>query len=97
MKEKNGEHPLGDSGQLVLLVVFLIVWVADSFFLRISAFLPDYIPLYIRLVILGLMLVTAVYLIRWRLQLQPATSPSVVSPGSNDSVKSSSSFRLSKP
>ena len=64
MKEKNGEHPLGDSGQLVLLVLFLLIWVVDSFLLKISTFLSDDVSLYIRLVILGLILVTAVYLIR---------------------------------
>ncbi len=64
MKEKNGEHPFGDSGQLILLVLFLLIWVVDSFLLRISTFLSDYISLYIRLVILGLLLVTAAYLIR---------------------------------
>jgi len=64
MKEKNGEHPFGDSGQLVLLVLFLLIWVVDSFLLQISTFLYDDISLYIRLVILGLILVTAVYLIR---------------------------------
>ena len=64
MKEKNGEHPFGDSGQLILLFLFLLIWVVDSFFLRISTFLSDYISLYILLVILGLILVTAVYLIR---------------------------------
>ena len=64
MKEKNGEHPFGDSGQLILLVLFLLIWVVDSFFLRISTFLSDYISLYIRLVLLGLILVTAVYLVR---------------------------------
>ena len=64
MKERSGEHPFGDSGQLILLVLFLLIWVVDSFFLRISTFLSDYISLYIRLIILGLILVTAVYLIR---------------------------------
>jgi isoprenylcysteine carboxyl methyltransferase (ICMT) family protein YpbQ len=47
-----------------LLVLFLLIWVVDSFFLRISTFLSDYISLYIRLIILGLILVTAVYLVR---------------------------------
>ena len=64
MKGKNGEHPFGDSGQLILLVLFLLIWVVDSFLLRISTFLSDDISVYIRLVILGLILVTAVYLIR---------------------------------
>ena len=62
MKEKNGEHPFGDSGQFLLLGVFLIVWAGDSFFLRWSTFLSDYVPLYIRLIILGLSLITALYL-----------------------------------
>jgi protein-S-isoprenylcysteine O-methyltransferase Ste14 len=62
MKKKNGEHPFGDAGQLILLGLFLIVWAVDSFFLRKSTFLSDYVPLYIRLVILGLALITATYL-----------------------------------
>ena len=64
MKEKNGEHPFGDAGQLIFLGLFLVVWVADSFFLRLSTFLSSYVPLYIRLVILGFALVTAVCLFR---------------------------------
>ncbi len=50
MKEKNGEHPFGDSGQLVLLVLFLLIWVVDSFLLKISTVLSDDISLYIRLI-----------------------------------------------
>ena len=64
MKEKRGEHPLGDAGQLVLFGVFLVVWVGDSFFLHESTFLSEYIPICIRLVILGLTLITAIYLFR---------------------------------
>jgi protein-S-isoprenylcysteine O-methyltransferase Ste14 len=64
MKEKNGEHPFGDSGQLILLVLFLLVWVGDSFLIKISTFLSDDISFYIRLAILELFIVTAVHLIR---------------------------------
>ena len=64
MKEKRGEHPFGDAGQLIFLGVFLVVWVGDSFFLRKSTFLSEYVPLYIRLSILGLTLLTAMYLFR---------------------------------
>lgn len=64
MKEKKGEHPFGDAGQLISLGVFLVVWVGDSFFLRKSTFLSDYVPLYIRLIILGLTLITAMCLFR---------------------------------
>ena len=62
VREKTGEHPFGDAGQLILLVLFQILWIVDSFFLRTSTFLSDAIPLYIRLLFLGLALVTAAYL-----------------------------------
>jgi protein-S-isoprenylcysteine O-methyltransferase Ste14 len=62
MKEKNGEHPFGDIGQLISFGVFVIVWIGDSFILRQSTFLSNSVPLYIRLIILGLALITAVYL-----------------------------------
>ena len=64
MKEKNGEHPFGDVGQLILFALFLVVWVADSFFLRTSTLLSAFIPLSIRLSILGFALITAAYLVR---------------------------------
>jgi protein-S-isoprenylcysteine O-methyltransferase Ste14 len=64
MKEKNGEHPFGDAGQLILLGVFLVVWVGDSFFLHASTFLAEYAPLVVRLAVCGLALVAAVYLAR---------------------------------
>ncbi|MBE0433305.1 isoprenylcysteine carboxylmethyltransferase family protein [candidate division WOR-3 bacterium] len=40
-----GEHPFDDAGQLILLIVFLIVWIADSFILRASIFPARYVPL----------------------------------------------------
>jgi protein-S-isoprenylcysteine O-methyltransferase Ste14 len=47
-----------------LLVLFLLIWVVDSFLLKISTFLSDDISFLIRLVILSLALIAAVYLIR---------------------------------
>lgn len=64
MKDKKGEHPFGDAGQLILLGVYLVVWGGDSFFLRKSTFLSDSVPLYIRVVISGLSFVAAMYLFR---------------------------------
>lgn len=61
---KHGEHPLGDAGQLILLGLFLVVWVGDSFCLRKSTFMSDSVPLYIRLIILGLSLIAAFFLIK---------------------------------
>ncbi len=62
MRERKGEHPFGDAGQLILLGLFLVVWAGDSFFLHKSTFGSDYVPLFIRLVILALTLITAAYL-----------------------------------
>jgi protein-S-isoprenylcysteine O-methyltransferase Ste14 len=64
MKEKKGEHPFGDAGQLIFLGLFLIIWVGDSFILRKSTFLSSYLPLYVRLVVLGITLIIAVFLFR---------------------------------
>lgn len=38
-----GEHPLGDTIQLIAFIVFMIVWIADSFFLKYSIYLKDII------------------------------------------------------
>jgi len=64
MKEKNGEHPFGDIGQLILLCLFLVVWITDSFFLRKSTYLSEHFPVFIRLIILALSFITAVYLFK---------------------------------
>ena len=64
MKKRSGEHPFGDAGQLILLGAFLVVWAADSFFLHTSTFLSDYLPLWVRLVILGLALIAALFLFK---------------------------------
>jgi protein-S-isoprenylcysteine O-methyltransferase Ste14 len=64
MKEKNGEHPFGDAGQLILSAIFLSVWGGDSFFLRKSTFLSDYLPLYLRLSILALTITIALNLFK---------------------------------
>lgn len=43
-----GECAFGDIGQLILLVVFLVVWIADSFIFKYSTILTQYISNYIR-------------------------------------------------
>ncbi len=62
MREKNGEHPWGDMGQLILFLCFMVVWVGDSFFLGGSTFLSASVPLSARLLIMILALGTAVWL-----------------------------------
>jgi protein-S-isoprenylcysteine O-methyltransferase Ste14 len=64
MREKKGEHPFGDAGQLILLGLFLVVWVSDSFFLHRSTSYAHYLPLVIRLIILLLSFILAILLFR---------------------------------
>ena len=45
-----GEHPLGDTLQVVFILVFLGVWITDSFIWHYSTFLSKYVPFYLRLI-----------------------------------------------
>ena len=64
MDQSNGEHPYGDLGQLLLLGLFLVIWLGDSFVLHFSTFLAGYVPLAIRLLIMGLALAAAFLLVK---------------------------------
>ncbi len=44
-----GEHAVGDAGQIILALLFVGAWILDSFFLRITTFPNQYVPLYIRI------------------------------------------------
>ena len=60
-----GEHKFGDAGQLILLLIFLIVWIGDSFILEYSTFLNNYIPAFVIIIVSALFLITSGY-ISWR-------------------------------
>lgn len=69
--KKHGDHPhlsgeyrWGDTGQLVLLGLFLLIWVTDSFIFHYSTFLSDTIPDYVRIPLAGLVLICGWYLAR---------------------------------
>ncbi len=62
MKERKGEHPFGDAGQLILLAIFLVVWVVDSFILHVSTFPAAYIPLWLRLLSSAILVIVAGFL-----------------------------------
>lgn len=83
MKEVNREHPFGDMGQLILLLLFLVMWAGDSFLLHISTFMSEYVPLGIRLFILGAALIGGTYLlISGHIAAHPEQRPSgVISTG----------------
>lgn len=44
-----GEHPFGDAGQVILLIIFFVVWISDSFIFKYSIIYSDIISIYIRL------------------------------------------------
>jgi protein-S-isoprenylcysteine O-methyltransferase Ste14 len=56
------EHPLGDLGQLVLALMFLVIWAADSFFLHWTLVLKACIPWYVSVPAGGIIGAIAVYL-----------------------------------
>jgi len=59
-----GEHPYGDLGQIVFILLFLIVWVLDSFVLKFSTVLAAYIPFAVRLILALMFFGISVYLYR---------------------------------
>jgi protein-S-isoprenylcysteine O-methyltransferase Ste14 len=61
---RHGEHPYGDLGQIIILIGFLMIWILDSFVFRYSTFLSPFVPDYLRLIFIGLILVLAIYLLR---------------------------------
>lgn len=61
---RQGEHPYGDLGQIIFLLVFLIVWILDSFVFKFTTFLSVYVPNYIRIAGAGLLIILSVYMVR---------------------------------
>jgi len=52
MEDRNdltGEHFIGDAGQLALAILFAVIWIGDSFFLRLTTFPNQYVPNIVRL------------------------------------------------
>jgi protein-S-isoprenylcysteine O-methyltransferase Ste14 len=60
--ELTGKHTLGDAGQLFFFCLFGVVWVMDTFFLRYTTFLNEYIPSIVRVVVGVAFLIISVYL-----------------------------------
>lgn len=59
------EHPYGHAGQITGIVLFLLVWVLDSFIFKVSTAYANFIPLTIRLVLAALCFLVAFY-IAWK-------------------------------
>ena len=59
-----GEHPRNHLYQLLVLILFLLVWGLDSFVFRFSTMLSRYVPLWIRLPLALLLLVRGWFLMK---------------------------------
>jgi len=57
-----GEHAVTDIGQLVLAVLFLGSWIADSFFLHVTTFLNGLVPIAVRAPVGAILLAVATFL-----------------------------------
>lgn len=57
-----GEHRFGDAGQLILLILFLGIWIADAFFIKSGSIVSRFIPLWIRIPLSMAFLFGAYYL-----------------------------------
>lgn len=59
-----GEHRYGDLGQVILLLLFLGIWISDSFIWHYSDFLMEVVPAYIRISVACLVVLPGWYLVR---------------------------------
>ncbi len=59
-----GEHTMGDAGQLVLACLFAATWIADTFLLKYTTFLNQYVPIAARIPIGVVLLILSSYLAR---------------------------------
>ena len=64
-----GEHALGDAGQIVLACLFAATWISDTFFLKVTTSLNDYVPLGIRIPLGVFLLALSGYLARTGLSI----------------------------
>lgn len=89
-EDLTGEHRIGDSVQLILLIIFLAVWILDSFVLGFSTFLADSVPWFIRFPTGIILLIFTFYLERSGLNSvfgEPQDTPHVITGGAFSVVR----------
>ena len=85
-----GEHRLGDTVQLILLVIFLVVWILDSFVLGFSTFLAESVPWFVRFPVGVILLIFTFLLERSGLKTvfgKPQDTPHVITSGAFSVVR----------
>ncbi len=83
-EDLTGEHRLGDTIQIIFIVVFLAVWILDSFVLGFSTSLAESIPWFIRLPFGGILLIFTFFLEKSGLKTvfgKPRETPHVITGG----------------
>ncbi len=83
-QDLTGEHFLGDLGQIILLIIFLALWIVDSFFINYSNFISKYIPLFVKTPLSIIILFSAGYLAKTGLNIvfgEIREEPSVIKKG----------------
>jgi len=63
-EDLTGEHRLGDTIQLILMIIFLTVWILDSVVLGFSTFLAESVPGFIRWPA-GVILLIITFFLEW--------------------------------
>ena len=63
MKERQGEHPLGDVGQIIAFIIFIIIWAADSFLFDFSTQLNARVPFYSKTIVTIVIFAVSLYLL----------------------------------
>jgi len=89
-EDLTGEHRLGDTVQLILLLIFLAVWILDSFVLGFSTFLAESVPWFVRLSVGVILLIFTFLLERSGLKTvfgKPQDTPHVITSGAFSVVR----------
>ncbi len=79
-----GEHRWGDKGQLILFVMFMGIWITDSFIFHYSTSLLEGVSNYIRLAVAGPVLIAGWFLARKGMKAvfgTPREKPEVINTG----------------
>jgi protein-S-isoprenylcysteine O-methyltransferase Ste14 len=61
-EQLTGEHAIGDAGQTLLAILFMTIWILDTFFLELTTSLNRFIPLAVRIPLGSLLLIPSAYL-----------------------------------
>ena len=80
----SGEHPFGDAGKLIFFIVFLGIWITDSFVFHYSTFLQQSVPAFVRVAVASPILIVAWVLARRGMKAvfgTPRTKPEVINTG----------------